>query len=170
MRSFKSAFSLLLLTVAACTDHKMPEPTRESLLTSGSWYVTEWNFVDIPRYNGPLPLLECKKDDYFTFTIDGKFTQNEGEKVCNEKEIGFKFIPGSDVKGGWHLSANQQKISFTYSGISIIGANYDYMSWYFFPPECIIVKLDQSTLIIEGTADINGDGIPDVHRYTFSKR
>lgn len=170
----KSILALLSVTAMNCsTDHYMPQLTVQQLLTSGDWYVSQWLFTDgssptidiITDKSNSLPT--CRKDDYFTFSQDGAFTQSEGATECDKKST--TYAPISMTKSGWKLSNDLQKLTFTNVGQSVNSIDNKSHTSYFFPSECIILQLDESTLVMQGTTDQNNDTHPETSVYTFKR-
>ncbi len=68
--------------------------TRTELLTSGSWHVTaytvdpaiDWDGDGTDESNIYAIMEQCIKDDYTTFTADGKGELDEGPTKCNDND------------------------------------------------------------------------------------
>ncbi len=83
---------LAVFTVSSCT--KDEEPTMESLLCSGKWYLEE-------------ALDDCKKDNYLEFKTDKTGVNNPGAILCDEDD--------KEEVLNWNISTKESKNYLTIS-------------------------------------------------------
>ncbi|HZK93945.1 MAG TPA: lipocalin family protein [Prolixibacteraceae bacterium] len=121
---------MFLLVSISCSKKDEVNDSNKSqleLLTSH-----QWKYSSIKRDGAATALLDCEKDDHFSWSADGIWTQNPGLVLCygNEKV----------TSGSYSLSVDLKTIS--YGG---------YESQYNIHAD--IVELTESKLVLTSTAE-----------------
>jgi hypothetical protein len=91
---------LLLMVFVSCQRDEETKSGKD-ILTSNSWKLFSY------KINGKEIALEgCQKDDYFTFAVNGTYSDFRGPLKC----------PGeiqTDINGTWALSQDEKTLTLT---------------------------------------------------------
>ena len=126
------AIAIFTLSIASCKKEVIVTPvvvlTPSQLLVSGSWKLSAETEDGVDSYTKQSA---CEKDDFYTYTAAGKFTEDEGATKCN--------------------TADDQTITFDYT-LSADGKTIIFKSPDFDPFDAKVIELTATTLKTQITA------------------
>lgn len=96
------AIAIFTLSIASCKKEVIVTPavvlTPSQLLVSGSWKLSAETEDGVDSYTKQSA---CEKDDFYTYTAAGKFTQDRGATKCDaadDQTITFDYTLTADGK------------------------------------------------------------------------
>ena len=145
----KKSFLLLALaagfTFTSCDKDDDAAPSKTEMLTNKSWKMTASTVsVNNGNPNDVYAMMPaCNKDDFSTFTSDGKYTLDEGATKCNANAV-------QTQTGTWQFTENETKLKST------LGAN---------TAEQTITELTSSKMVLTTEQTSTSNGTTTTYKY-----
>jgi hypothetical protein len=118
----------VMISVLSC---KKDESTSGTALTSQERnkeiiIASSWRISSQVKYDAAVTIQDCEKDDLYTFSADGTFTDNVGSLTCNgETNSSGTWIIYADGTGLLTFSTGSMGIHIFKSQLVLTDANLD---------------------------------------------
>jgi hypothetical protein len=160
MKKIILATMLLPLLFGSCKKkEENKEPTKTEILKMGQWKVTEVYVAknDTVIFDYYSQMLDCAKDNFYTFNANNSITSDEGASKCDES------VEQVTTDGKWTLTNNDK--TFTISDSKILPLSGD-QSMNVGTIDNTTIKLTKDTTIVyPGIGELSGT----IHA-TFKKK